>query len=351
MAGGIGSRFWPLSTRQFPKQFQDILGTGRTMIQQSLDRVQRVVPLENIFVITNSEYRHFVAEQLPEIPQENIVCEPLMKNTAACNLYMAEKIYAKNPKSVMVVCPADHLILKENVFIDHLNLAFERASENDELITIGIKPTRPETGYGYIQFETTDTQIGVKKVLSFTEKPETEMAKIFMESGDFLWNAGIFVWSAKSILKAFERYLPEMKNNFKECEYNTQNEVKCIMNIYPKLQKISIDNGIMEYAENVFVIPADLGWSDLGTWTSVYENSGKDAQNNVKNHKKIYDYNSNGNVFHIKNNDKVLIVDGLTDFIVVDTEKSLLICPRSKDQEIKNYVTELKTQKKGENYI
>lgn len=349
MAGGIGSRFWPMSTQKFPKQFHDILGTGRTMIQQTFDRIKQAVPVENIFVITNTEYAELSHQQLPELPIENIVGEPMMKNTAACNIYMVNKIADLNPDANVIVLPADHLILKENAFLEKVNQAFDFASKNDVLITLGITPTRPDTGYGYIQFsEKQDSDF--YKVKTFTEKPNLEIAKSFIETGDFLWNAGIFIWNVKSIQKAFAEYLPEMTQEFVSCEYNSDREIVCIETIYPKVEKISIDNGILEKAKNVYVIPADLGWSDLGTWTSVYENSEKNEDNNSIDSKTVLTYNSKNNVVRIKKG-KAAIIDGLEDYIVVDTEKALLICPRDNDQLIKNYVLDLKNFKKGEKYM
>ena len=349
MAGGIGSRFWPMSTQKFPKQFHDILGTGRTMIQQTFDRIKQTVPVENIFVITNTEYAELSHQQLPELPIENIVGEPMMKNTAACNIYMVNKIADLNPDANVIVLPADHLILKENAFLEKVNQAFDFASKNDVLITLGITPTRPDTGYGYIQFsEKQDSDFF--KVKTFTEKPNLEIAKSFIETGDFLWNAGIFIWNVKSIQKAFAEYLPEMTQEFVSCEYNSDREIVCIETIYPKVEKISIDNGILEKAKNVYVIPADLGWSDLGTWTSVYENSEKNEENNSIDSKTVLTYNSKNNVVRIKKG-KAAIIDGLEDYIVVDTEKALLICPRNNDQLIKNYVLDLKKKKKGEKYM
>ena len=350
MAGGIGSRFWPLSTQKFPKQFQDILGTGRTMIQQTYDRIHKMIPAENIFVITNVEYVNISHQQLPDLPLENIIGEPMMKNTAACNYYMASKIAGINPEATMAVLPADHLILKEDVFLEKLELAFTLASKNEFLVTLGITPTRPDTGYGYIQFVDQAAE-GYFKVKTFTEKPMLEIAKSFIESGDFLWNAGIFIWNVQAIQHAFEKFLPEMVQQFSVCEYNAENEKSCIETIYPKLQKISIDNGILERAKNVYVIPADLGWSDLGTWTSVFENSEKDGFENAINTKKALTYDTSGNIIHIKNNNKAIVIDGLKDFIVVDTDKVLLICPREHDQNIKDYVMDLKNLKKGDRYM
>lgn len=350
MAGGIGSRFWPMSIQKYPKQFQDILGTGRTMIQQTYDRIVKVVPKENIFVITNVEYQDLCAEQLPEISKENIVGEPLMKNTAACNLYMANKISEKAPDANIIVLPADHLILKEDVFQEKVKLGFRLASEQDMLITLCITPTRPDTGYGYIQFLTNEED-KYFKVKTFTEKPSLEIAKSFLESGDFLWNAGIFIWNIKSILAAFQQFLPEMVQQFSSCEYNSKKEQDCIELIYPTLQKISIDNGILEQAQNVYVIPADLGWSDLGTWTSVFENSEKDEDRNTVNSKYTKLYNSTGNLVRITNEKKAVVIDGLKDYIIVDTEKSLLILPREKDQALKDYVADLKELKNSSEFI
>lgn len=350
MAGGVGSRFWPMSTKKFPKQFQDILGVGRTMIQQTYDRISKIVSQENIYVITNTEYIDLTIEQLPEIPTENIVGEPMVKNTSACNLYMVKKISHKNPNAQMVVLPSDHLILKENVFLEKLDIAFNLVAQNDYLITLGITPTRPDTGYGYIQFVEKKNE-EYFKVKTFTEKPNLEFAKTFIESGDFLWNAGIFVWNAKTILNSFETFLPDMVQEFDHCEYNTDGEKKCIEIIYPKVEKISIDNGILEKAKNVFVIPADLGWSDLGTWTSVYENAKKDKDHNTLNSKYVQTYHSKGNIVRIKNKNKAVIIDGLKNYVVVDTDKALLICPKDNDQIIKDYVNDLRTLKKGEKFM
>jgi mannose-1-phosphate guanylyltransferase len=350
MAGGIGSRFWPMSTQKYPKQFQDILGTGRTMIQQTFDRISQIIPKENIYVITNKEYISLTEQQLPELNLENIVSEPVMKNTAACNIYMAKKIAALNSEANMIVLPADHLILKENNFLEKVELAFNLAEKNDFLITLGIKPTRPDTGYGYIQFvEKKDSEYF--KVKTFTEKPDLEIAKTFLESGDFLWNAGIFIWNVKSILSAFDLYLEEMAQHFHSCEYNSEEEAACINLIYPKVNKISIDNGILEKAKNVYVIPADLGWSDLGTWTSVYENAEKDENKNAIKCKHTMIYNSKGNIVRFRNPNKAAIIDGLKNYIIVDTEKALLICPRDNDQLIKEYIQDLRTLKKGEKFM
>lgn len=350
MAGGIGSRFWPMSTQKYPKQFQDILGTGSTMIQQTYDRISRIVPPENIYVITNREYIALTQQQLADLSVDNIVGEPMMKNTAACNIYMAQKIAARDPKANIVVLPADHLILKEDLFLEKVALAFNLVQENDYLVTLGIQPTRPETGYGYIQYlDQGDSQY--YKVITFTEKPSLEIARTFLESGDFLWNAGIFIWNVQSILSAFAEYLPEMSQDFAACEYNSEREQGCIDLIYPKVNKISIDNGILEKAQNVFVIPADIGWSDLGTWTSVYENAAKDDSKNAVKSRHVLTYNAKGNIINLKNKNKAAVIDGLKNYIIVDTDKALLICPRDNDQLIKDYVQDLKTLKKGDKFL
>ena len=343
MAGGIGSRFWPMSTAEFPKQFHDILGTGKTMIQQTFERIRQVIPTENIFVITNAEYLELTHQQLPELPKNNIVGEPSMRNTAACNIYMANKISQINPKANIIVLPADHLILKEQTFCKKVKFAFNTVSQNDYLVTLGIQPTRPDTGYGYIQFSNEDTE-EIHKVKTFTEKPNLETAKKFLNDGGYLWNAGIFIWNVKSITNSFEKCLPKMAKEFQSKSYNTESEKEFIEKIYPNVEKISIDNGILERADNVFVIPADLGWSDLGTWTSVFENAEKDENQNAKSFNSIT-YNTEGSIIRIKNREKTAIIDGLKDYIVIDTEKALLICPRNNDQLIKQYVADLESRK------
>jgi len=263
---------------------------------------------------------------------------------------MAKKIVDKNPNANLIVLPADHLILNETVFLQKIELALNLAATKNFLITLGIKPTRPETGYGYIQFEENKDQ-EYFKVKTFTEKPDLEFARTFLESGDFLWNAGIFIWNVQSILSAFDEYLSEMSQHFQSCDYNTKDEENCIDDIYPKVAKISIDNGILEKAKNVYVIPADIGWSDLGTWTSVYENAVKDEEKNASKSRHILTYNAKGNIINLKNKNKAVIIDGLKNYIVVDTDKALLICPRANDQLIKEYVQDLKTLKKGDSFL
>lgn len=345
LAGGIGSRFWTMSTSNNPKQFHDILGVGRTLIQQTYDRLLNFCNPENICVITDENYTDLVKEQLPKLKPENVIAEPVGMNTAPCAIYSAMKIYKENPKAEILVCPSDHLILNEEVFTNHVLLALQKSAENHGLYTLGIKPTRPDTGYGYIQFlESEDT---VKKVKTFTEKPNLELAKKFIKSGDFLWNSGIFIWSAGDILKSFQKHLPDMYNAFEKVEsyLNTENEAEKIKEMYPTLQKVSIDVGIMEKEKNVYVIPSEFGWCDLGTWLSLYAQAEKDKNENVLLSKNVFSYNSKRNIIRAPKN-KVVVIDGLKDYVVVDTEDALLISPMKNSQEIKTYVTDLKLNKK-----
>lgn len=349
MAGGLGSRFWPMSTSRKPKQFQDILGTGRTMIQQTWDRLLPILPKENILVVTHRDYEDITREQLPDLLESNLVSEPVMKNTAACILYASEKIRFRCPHASILVCPSDHLILNQDSFNEKIHLAFAEAQAQDCLITLGITPSRPDTGYGYIQFHPAEEN-AIQRVKTFTEKPNLELAESFVKSGDFLWNAGIFVWSVDSIHKAFENYLPDMLNNIEDCPYDTPEEKTFIEQVYPLFEKISIDNGILERANNVFVIPADLGWSDLGTWTSIYEKSEKDSYNNTLAGRNVVSIRSKGNVIRLPR-DKSLIVEGLENYIIVDTPRGLLICPRSSDQDIKKHLLDLKSTRGGDTFL
>lgn len=350
MAGGSGTRFWPVSTSKSPKQFHDILGTGKTLLQQTFERLNLVIPSQQIYIITLKEYVDFVKKQLPQLSEDQIIAEPTAMNTAPCNLYASLKIHEFNPEAKLVIAPADHIILNESVFADKLKLALKKAKEKDVLITLGVKPTRPDTGYGYIQFIEDESQ-ELKKVKTFTEKPNLELAESFIESGDFLWNSGIFIWSAKSIISAFKKYLPEMHESFAQIKYNiNSNEgLEEIERIYPFVQFISIDNGIMEKAENVYVIPSSFGWSDLGTWTSFYENSDKDENGNIFRSRPIIANEVSNSIVYTTHR-KAVVISGLENYIVVDTPKALLICPRNKDQDIKTYVNELKLNK-GDKFV
>ncbi|AWH83881.1 mannose-1-phosphate guanylyltransferase [Flavobacterium album] len=343
MAGGVGSRFWPVSTAQFPKQFHDMLGTGETLIQKTFSRLSQLIPEENILILTNEIYNDLVLEQLPQVKQEQVVLEPAMRNTAPCILYASLKIKKMNPDAVMVVAPSDHWIEDEQAFISNLQLAFDYAQNDDVLMTLGIQPTFPNTGYGYIEYGTQDHN-AIKKVFHFREKPDYETAKTFLQSGNFLWNAGIFIWSVRSVVLAFEKFQPEMYSLFESGYdyYNTPSEQNFIEENYPKSQNISIDYAIMENAENVFVVPATFDWNDLGTWGSLHDKLDKDANNNTVVNAKLFIENASNNIIRTDAN-KIVIVDGLNDYIIVDKENILLIYPKEKEQEIKK-ITEIVTK-------
>jgi len=351
MAGGIGSRFWPMSRQNYPKQFLDILNTGKTLIQWTFDRFASFIPKENIYVVTSNEYRDIVHKQLPQMPQENILGEPSRKNTAPCIAYISFKLQQKDPKASLIVAPADHLILDTKGFTKVCLEALSFVGKHSAFITLGIKPTYPNTGYGYIQHEQHSVSDNVYKVKTFTEKPNLELAKTFLASGDFLWNAGIFVWQVKNIIQAFEKYLPEMFDVFsaERDKFNTPSEKAALEHIYPLCTNISIDFGIMEKADNVYVIPSSFGWSDLGTWNSAYENLEKDYLANAVAGDNVVVIDATKCVVKAPN-DKLLVLQGLDDFIVVDTKDVLLICKRDKEQDIKEYVAELK-RSKGDQYL
>lgn len=355
MAGGIGSRFWPMSRTNFPKQFHDVLGVGRTLLQMTVDRFENICSIENVYIVTNEIYLDLVKEQLPELKEEQILLEPSRKNTAPCIAYASYKIYAKNPDANIVVAPSDHIILKQNEFESSINLAIEQAKKDDLLITLGIKPSRPDTGYGYIQFCDANNSISsdIKKVKTFTEKPGLDMAKEFIESGDFYWNSGMFIWSAKSIINAFELNLPDVHSLFNGdfSKYNTKDESDFINEIYPQCKSISIDFGIMEKADNVLVLLADLGWSDLGTWGSLYDHIDLDKRNNAVVGDKVLTYDCKDNIIMMPDN-KLVVVEGLMDYIVVESDNTLLICKKRSEQKIKQFVNDIKANKNiGDEFI
>lgn len=350
MAGGIGSRFWPVSRTNYPKQFLDILGTGKTLIQQTVNRFRNFLPLENILIITAQDYRSIVQDQLPELPKENILCEPYRKNTAPCIAYISFKLAQKDPEAILIVAPADHLILDEAMFLKVCADAQGFVSSINALITLGITPSYPNTGYGYIQHEDVAVLPSLYKVKTFTEKPNRQLAETFIASGDFLWNSGIFVWKLKHIIEAFRKHLPEMYELFatEQDKFNTEKEEQAIENIYPLCTNISIDFGIMEKASNVYVIPASFGWSDLGTWNSAWENMEKDYLENAVVGNVIV-FETNQTLVHVPDN-KLAVVEGLEDFIVVDTKDVLLICRKEKEQDIKEYLAEVK-RNAGDKYL
>jgi mannose-1-phosphate guanylyltransferase len=351
MAGGIGSRFWPMSRTNFPKQFLDILNTGRTLIQSTYDRFVKFIPAENIYIVTSAQYKKVVMEQLPELPPQNILCEPSRKNTAPCVAYISYKLNQMNPNANLICAPADHIVTDTDGFEKRCLDALHFTENIKALVTLGIKPTHPNTGYGYIQFEQQAVSENIYKVKTFTEKPDKELAKTFIASGDFLWNAGIFVWQVKNIVKAFEKLLPEIHDVFdtEKNNFNTPNEEAAIERIYPQCVNISIDYGIMEKADNVYVIPSSFGWSDLGTWASAYDNLEKDYLENAVAGNNVIVIDATKNIVHADNK-KLILLQGLDDFIVVDTKDVLLICKKEKEQEIKEYVAEIR-RSKGDKYL
>lgn len=353
MAGGIGSRFWPMSKNAYPKQFIDILGTGRTLLQQTYDRFIKICPKENIYIVTNEVYVDIVKKQLPDLSDNQVVSEPNRRNTAPCIAYAAYKIQKLNPNANMVVAPSDHIILKEDVFVDCINKALQFTEKHNSLLTLGMHPTRPDTGYGYIQLSDKDRydEFGVHKVKTFTEKPDHDMANFFVQSGEFLWNAGIFVWSVKSIIEGIEKFLPEISSVISEAVdvLNTPEEEAFIKQAYSQCTNISIDNGVMEKAQNVYVMPASFGWSDLGTWTSLYEHSNKDAGGNAIVGKHVMMYDSEGCIVNVPK-DKLVVIQGLKDCIVAESDGVLLICRKQDEQKIKLFVNDVKLNK-GEKYV
>ncbi len=342
MAGGVGSRFWPVSTTEFPKQFHDMLGSGETLIQKTFSRLAKIIPIENILILTNELYNNLVLEQLPMVKQEQVLLEPVMRNTAPCILYASLKIQKHNPNAVMVVAPSDHWIENETVFIENLQQCFDFADEKNALMTLGIQPTFPNTGFGYIEFDKDDTH-PIKKVTQFREKPNYETAKMFLDSGNFLWNGGIFIWNVKTIISAFEKFQPKMYVLFASGieSYNTDAEKQFIVDNYALSDSISIDYAVMESAENVYVLPATFDWNDLGTWGSLHEKLDKDENNNAVVNAKVILENASNNIIRSDAN-KLIIIDGLNDYIIVDKEGVLLIYPKNKEQDIKGIVSRLK---------
>ena len=345
MAGGIGSRFWPMSRTARPKQFLDILGTGETLLQQTFNRLKKLCPEKNIYIVTNDSYEALVLEQLKGISKSQVLCEPSRKNTAPCIAYANYKIATQNPNATILVAPADHLILKEEEFLRVANIALNYAENNDCLVTLGITPTRPDTGYGYIQFIEEEGN-EIKKVKTFTEKPNLELAKEFIQSGDFTWNSGMFVWNLKSIQNAFESHLPTITQLFEEqkAAFNTSEEVKAITSIYAQCKNISIDYGIMEKSKNVYVMSADIGWSDLGTWGSIYTHLPHDERENAVVGKNVMLYESEGNIINVPK-DKLVVLQGLKDYIVVEADNILLVCKKEDEQQIKQFVNDIKLKK------
>ncbi|MAJ90009.1 MAG: mannose-1-phosphate guanylyltransferase [Flavobacteriales bacterium] len=344
MAGGIGSRFWPFSKPENPKQFLDILGTGETLIQQTFARLQKLCPRENILVVTNNKYKGLCLNQLPDLLEDNILCEPAMRNTAPCIAYASFRIQSMNKDANIIVAASDHIILKEDDFVRVADYCLNIVSDYDVLLTIGITPSRPDTGYGYIQFtsDTLKNNTKVKGVKTFTEKPNQELALNFLDSGDFLWNSGMFIWSVKSIVLAYRKYLRDMYDVFEEGKqfYNTNKEIEFIDRVFAGCKNISVDYGIMEKSDNVYVYPANFGWSDLGTWSSVSKHVKLDENGNAIQAKKVLLYDSSENIIKISN-DKLLVMQGINGYIVVEHDGALLICKKENEQEIKRFVADV----------
>lgn len=342
MCGGIGSRFWPYSRSERPKQFIDFFGTGRSLLQMSYDRILPIVPKENIIIVTNDQYAPLVKEQLPELDESQILLEPARRNTAPCIAWAAYHIMARDPEASMIVTPSDHLITRENEFIKAIEQGFEFVETHDALLTLGIKPTRPETGYGYIQIGK-PVSGDILKVKTFTEKPDIDLAKVFVESGEFFWNSGIFLWSAKSILNALHEYAPDLTNTFDRGAdaFGTPAEKDFILKEFPGCVSISIDYAVMERATNVYVECVSFGWNDLGTWSALYDNSPKNREANVTQNCRVLAYNSTGNIFAVQD-DKLIVANGLKDYIIADAGDVLLICPKADEQTIKQYVNDVK---------
>ncbi len=349
MAGGIGSRFWPFSRNNRPKQFLDFFGTGRSLLQMTYDRFRHVVPAKNILIVSNVIYKDLILEQLPELKADQVLLEPNRRNTAPCIAYAINRIKATTDKANIVVAPSDHLILKEIDFLETIKTGFDFVEKNDALLTLGIKPSRPETGYGYIQVAEGETAL--RNVKTFTEKPNAELAQIFFETGEFFWNSGIFLWNLQTIDKAFQTLLPEVANKFNSGKelYNTPGEQAFIDEMYPTCPNISIDYGIMEKSSNVNVLCSDFGWTDLGTWGSLYEMSPKDENNNVTLKCESMFYGSKNNIVALPN-DRLAVIQDLEGYIVAESDNVLLICKLEEEQNIRQYVNDA-TMKHGEKYI
>ena len=353
MAGGVGARFWPMSRQNHPKQFIDILGTGETLIQSTFRRFEKVCPPENIYIVTNEIYKEEVLKQLP-VTEEQVLCEPTRRNTAPCIAYANYRILERNPDANIVVAPSDHIIQKEENFTEVITSALAATAENDWLLTLGIRPSRPDTGYGYIQYDDT---IGykkdqrIKKVKTFTEKPQIDMAKQFLASGDFLWNSGIFIWRLKTILAAFDTHLPDVNELFSAGigKYATKEEDAFIKETYTMCKSISIDYGVMEKADNVYVLASDFGWSDLGTWGSLYEIREKDKNENAVVGNNVMLYESSNCIVNMPK-DKLVLLHGLDDYIVVEDNDILLVCRKGDEQHIRQFVNDVMIEK-GDKYI
>ncbi len=349
MAGGIGTRFWPYSRNAKPKQFLDVLNMGKTLLQATYERYLSICQPENILIVTHEEHADLVREQLPMVAPEQLILEPMRKNTAPCIAYAANRIVTRNPDAVMIVSPADHLILNEKDFLTTIQKAADLARSQDKLITLGIQPTRPETGYGYIQF--LEGKASLKKVKTFTEKPELSLAKTFLESGDFVWNSGIFIWGVQAILTSFGRYLPELAEAFEEIrpKLGSRDERSLVSNVYGQTKSISIDYAVMEKADNVYVTLGNFTWSDLGSWASLHEASSRNAENNVINSQAlVYDTR---NSLILGPSDKLIVAQGLNGYLVGVFDNVVIICEKDKEDMFRRFVNDLKARPDGSNYL
>lgn len=336
MAGGVGSRFWPASREALPKQFLDILGTGSSLIRMTYERFAKLVPPERILVVTNKKYKDLVAEHIPEIPTHNIITEPSRNDTAPCVAYTALRLEAMNPEATFVIAPSDHIILEEDAFLEKITAALKFAEHDEVIVTLGIQPTRPDTGYGYIEASEEKVNDNILKVKSFKEKPNLETAKTYLEDGSYFWNAGIFVWSVKTILKNFKKNAGEILEILSENKslYNTDKEQEYIDRVYPNTPKISVDFAILENAKNVYTLPADIGWSDLGTWNALHAYLDKDTEGSVVIGKNTMLLDSKNCIVRSPS-EKLVVIKGLSDYIVIDEADVLLVYPKEEEQEIK----------------
>ncbi len=348
MAGGVGSRFWPMSTEDNPKQFHDVLGTGDTLIQKTFYRLIKLIPKENVFILTNERYKDLIHEQLPILENRQVVLEPDMRNTAPCILYASMKIQKENPDAVMIVAPSDHWIEDEVKFNQNVKQAFDFCTKNEALLTFGVQPTFPNTGYGYINYDKQSRQ-SIKLVKRFVEKPDYKTAKTYLEQGNYLWNAGIFIWTARNIVESFKKHQEDMYNLFVEGikAINTEFEDDFVRDNYGKAENISIDYAIMEKSNNVYVLPVEFDWNDLGTWGSLYDKLDKDKDNNVVVNARTLTEDASGNMIRTES-DKIVVIDGLNDYLIIDKDEVLLIFPKQKEQDIKTILRKVK-DKFGEN--
>ena len=352
MCGGVGTRFWPFSRQDKPKQFLDFFGTGRSLLQMTVDRICETVDPQNIILVTNHEYLDIIRQQLPEIKESNVLLEPARRNTAPCVCWAAHHIYAQDPDAVIVTLPSDHLVLKQDAFCEAINEGFDFVEKGNRLLTLGIKPSGPHTGYGYIQQGAAEKEYpGIYKVKAFVEKPNPDMAKLFVESGEFFWNAGIFLWSAHAILEAFDKYAPEIAQTLRAPQdvYNSPKEPEFIQRHFADCVNISVDYAIMEKASNVFVKTVEFGWSDLGAWKALYDASPRSPEGNVTQNCKAVVSDCSNSIFAVEG-DKIVVAAGLKDYIVADTGKALLIYPLAEEQKIRNIVNEVKSQF-GEDFV